>query len=85
MKLSILLVPFLLFGCTEGLNRKVKNWQSSITGLERTVTLYGHDGNKIKSWKGKFDITIGSNKVKFDVDGKRVIVSGGIVVSEETQ
>ena len=50
---------------------------------ERTVTLYDNAGNKLKSWHGKIDLESNDQEVFFDLNGKRVIIQGGIVVSEE--
>lgn len=73
----------LLTGC-EGLSRTVKTVQSDFTGgLERVVTVYSYDGEPIQSWEGKFDIQRRDDGVVFDINGKRVIVKGGIIVSEE--
>ena len=53
-------------------------------GINRTVTLYDNTGKEIKSWHGKFDIESNDQEVFFDdAQGKRVIIQGGIVVSEE--
>ncbi len=52
-------------------------------GLDRTVTVYDYNGNAIKSWSGKFDMSESENEVFFDINGKRVIIHGGIVISEE--
>lgn len=76
----------LLTGCTESFNRELKSAQSEYGGgLNRTITLYDYNGKEIKSWTGKFDVDASTdgNKVKFDINGKRVIINGGIVVNEE--
>lgn len=53
-------------------------------GLDRTVTVYDYNGNEIRSWTGKFDVSESENEVYFDnEDGKRVIIHGGIVINEE--
>lgn len=52
-------------------------------GLHRTVTLYDYNGQKIQEWSGKFDVTEDDQEVSFDLDGKRTIVQGGIVVVQE--
>ena len=54
-------------------------------GLDRTVTVYDYDGNEITSYTGKIDIedTETGGKVKFDLDGKRTIIYGGIVIVQE--
>lgn len=59
----------------------VSNWTG---GLNRTVTVYDYNGQEIKSWTGKFDVTEDDNEVYFDDEnGKRVIIQGGIVINEE--
>lgn len=52
-------------------------------GMERTVTLYDNAGNELKRWHGKIDLESNDQEVFFDLNGKRVIIQGGIVVSEE--
>lgn len=70
-------------GCSSW-KRTVKSVGSDISGgLNRTVTLYDYNGEEIKSWTGKFDVSSSTNEVYFDIDGKRVILHGGIVINEE--
>lgn len=71
-------------GCSS-CSRSLKSLSSDIDGgLNRTVTVYDYNGDKIKSWSGKFDVSESENEVYFDdSDGKRVIIHGGIVVNEE--
>lgn len=72
-----------LAGCST-FSRNVKSATSDINGgLNRTVTLYDNTGNEIKSWRGKIDLESNDQEVFFDLNGKRVIIQGGIVVSEE--
>jgi hypothetical protein len=65
--------------------RNIKSMVSDYTGgLNRTITLYDYNGNKIKSWTGRFDVDDNESRVFFDdEDGKRVIIYNGIVVNEE--
>ena len=80
--LSIVIVCGLA-GCSS-CSRSVKSMSSEIGGgLNRTVTLYDNTGNEIKSWNGKIDLEYNDQEVFFDLNGKRVIIQGGIVVSEE--
>lgn len=83
----ILLAALLVFtGCTEEQKRDIKSISSNWTGgLNRTVTLMDYQGDTLKQWHGKFDIRdVGSdNQIYFDLNGKRVWIQGGIVVSEE--
>ena len=72
--------------CTESQQREIKSIKSNWTGgLNRTVSVYDYNGQKIKSWSGQFDVKeTNRNSVYFDMeDGKRVIVSGGIIINEE--
>lgn len=72
-----------LAGCSS-CSRSVKSMSSDIDGgLNLTVTLFDNAGNKLKSWHGKIDLESNDQEVFFDLNGKRVIIQGGIVVSEE--
>ncbi len=73
-----------LTGCASW-NRELKSFTSDLEGgLNRTVTVYDYNGNEIKHWTGKFDISESENEVFFDnADGKRIIIHGGIVICEE--
>lgn len=71
-------------GCSSA-KRQIKTWNSNLGGgLERTVTAYDYNGEEIKSWTGKFDVSESENEIFFDLDGKRVIIHGGIVINEES-
>ncbi|WP_345826945.1 DUF5052 family protein (plasmid) [Bacillus paralicheniformis] len=82
----ILLLVALSAGC-ESWDRMVKDFNASNNGLERTATVYDQNGNKIKTYKGKFDVEVNDygNKVKFDLDGKRIMISNAVVIVEETR
>lgn len=72
-----------LSGCSS-CSRMTKSVGSNMSGgLNRTVTLYDNVGNKLKSWHGKIDLESNDQEVFFDLNDKRVIIQGGIVVSEE--
>lgn len=69
---------------TESGQRAFKTQESNLGGgIERTVTVYSYDGDEIKSWTGKFDVTENDQETYFDIDGKRVIIQGGIIINEE--
>ena len=73
----------ILTGC-QSTQRVIKSMGSDLTGgLERTVTVYDYNGEEIKSWSGKFDVSESENEVYFDLNGKRVIIHGGIIINEE--
>ena len=82
--IGAMLIGVTLFASSSSVKRNVKSVTSDLGGgLERTVTLYDYTGKKIERWTGKFDVSESENEVYFDVDGKRVIIHGGIVVNEE--
>ena len=56
------------------------NWSG---GLKRIVTLYDYNGKVLKQWYGKIDMSESEIESDFIVDGRRVIIHGGIVVVEE--
>ena len=72
-----------LTGCASW-NRELKSFESDISGgLNRTVTVYSCDGDILGQWSGTFDVSQSENETFFDVNGKRVIIQGGIIVNEE--
>ena len=79
----ILVTIFMLTGCAS-MERDMKtitrDWGS---GLNRTVTVYDYTGDPIKSWSGKIDISESENEVWFDLNGKRTIIQGGIIIVQE--
>ena len=84
--IAVVLLVFMLTSCTESTQRNLKSIQSNWTGgLNRKVEVYDYNGGLIKSWEGKFDVKeTDRNSVYFDdAYGKRVIISGGIIINEE--
>ncbi len=82
--IGAMLIGVTLFMGSSSVKRNIKSVTSDLGGgLERTVTLYDYTGKEIQRWTGKFDVSESENEVYFDVDGKRVIIHGGIVVNEE--
>ena len=72
-----------LTGCASW-QRGVKSLSSDFTGgLDRTVTVYSYDGDILGQWSGKFDVSESSSETFFDINGKRVIIQGGIIINEE--
>lgn len=72
-----------LQGCAS-CSREMKSMQSDFGGgLHRKVTLYDYNGDVLGEWEGTFDVAENDQEVYFDVDGRRVIIQGGIVVNEE--
>ena len=81
--LTCMLLVGSLCGCA-GFKRSMKSIGSDITGgLDRTVTVYSYDGEKLGEWSGKFDVSSSAKETFFDINGKRVILQGGIIINEE--
>lgn len=70
---------------TESVQRQMKTLSSDLNGgLNRTLTVYDYNGNEIKSYTGKFDVSNNDQGViRFDIDGKRHLVYNGIVIVDE--
>jgi len=92
IKYGIIVGFFLLLGvvCVSIVSRAgstqrfSKGLESNLTGgLKRTVTLYDYSGNVIKQWNGKIDISEATDETDFIVDGRRIIIHGGITTIEE--
>lgn len=80
----IVLVCVLLTGCSESFSRDMKSVMSDYSGgLNRTVSVYSYDGDLLRTYTGKFDVSDSSSETYFDLNGKRVIIQGGIVINEE--
>ena len=74
------------YSSTASGQRAFKSQESNLGGgIERTVTVYGYNGEEIQSWTGKFDVTESDQETYFDIDGKRVIIQGGIIINEENE
>lgn len=82
--ISILVLSIIFVGC-QSWRRGLKDIGSSIGGLNRTVKVYSHDGDLINEYEGRIDIEVNDygNKVKFDLNGKRIIINNAIVIVEE--
>ena len=79
----VLITVLLLAGCASW-QREMKTISSDLGGgLNRTVTVYDYNGNPIQSWTGKIDISESDNETWFDLDGKRTIIQGGIIIIQE--
>lgn len=85
--IAVLLVVCCIGACLTGCaswKRGLKSIGSDISGgLNRTVTVYSYDGDVLGQWSGKFDVSESAAETFFDIDGKRVIIQGGIIINEE--
>lgn len=94
--LTGLIAALLIFGMLAGFRlyfknsasgqRALKTQESNFGGgLNRVVEVYSYDGDLIKSWSGEFDVTENDQETFFDIDGRRVIIQGGIIINEEVK
>lgn len=86
--LVIILVgsSFMLFFRGAEFQRSWKSMKSNYGGgLNRCVIVYDYNGNELRRWEGKFDVSESENEVYFDYNNKRVIIHNGIVIDEELE
>jgi outer membrane lipoprotein-sorting protein len=84
----IALLMLLLSACGEQERARLeKDRKSADEGLNRILTVYSNDGKEIKTYKGKFDIEPSdeNGKVKFDIDGRRIIIYNAVIICEEVK
>jgi len=85
MKKLILLggMAIALTGCQD-IRSGMSHMQSSLIGLNRTITLYGATGQVIRTWdiKGKIEDAGGTCRFLTD-SGKAITVSGTFVIEEK--
>ena len=82
--LVVLVLLVSVVGCAAA-SRSLKDFGSSVTGLNRVMTVYDANGDVLRTYTGTFDIqsTQYGNEVKFDINGKRHIIYNAIVVVDE--
>lgn len=81
--IAVLVLVVMAAGCASW-ERTVKDFRSEFSGgLERTVTVYSMTGDEIATYTGKIDVAVNDNKVKFELNGKRVIIYNAVVIVEE--
>lgn len=82
---SFVSFALLLSGCAS-VQREIKDQQSEWSGgLNRVITVYDENGKVIKKYSGKIDIdpdTTGG-RVKFELNGKRIIIYNATIIAEE--
>lgn len=61
-------------GC-ESFERAKKDFKSEHGGgLERTIQIVNINGDVVKEYSGKFDVTANENRIKFIKDGKSYLI-----------
>ena len=78
----VALVVLGLGGCAS-CDRQWKTAKSNTAGLNRKVTLYNDKGEVMREWEGVISLGDDDAQIMFDLDGKRYVIQGGIVVVEE--
>ncbi len=83
LALGVLLALLLTAGCTKGCQQRVSHLKSNLVGLDRTITLYAHDGSVIRAWDGRFQVEATGGSARFIDQGKAVYISGTFVIEEK--
>ena len=53
-------------------------------GLDRKVMVFAYNGELLKTYEGQIDLSNSSDtEVMFDLNGKRVIITNAIIITEE--
>jgi uncharacterized lipoprotein YehR (DUF1307 family) len=78
--IAMLLIVF--FSSAEWQNMR-KHMHSSLTGLNRKITLYNSNGGVIREWTTQSKVEDRGGTCWFIVNGKAVTVSGAFTVEEQ--
>ena len=66
--------------------RATKGFKANVMGgSKRKITLYDYSGKAINMWSGKIDLSDSEKETDFLIDGRRVIIHGGIAVMEDVE
>ena len=80
----VLVMCLTMFAGCASWQRSMKTLGSDLGGgLYRRVTAYDYAGNILGQWEGKFDVSESTTETFFDINGKRVIIQGAIIINEE--
>ena len=62
-----------------------KGWESQTVGIDRTTEVYDYSGHLLRRWNSKtvIDADSGGLTTFFDSTGHRVLINGGILISQE--
>lgn len=80
-KLLILLALVTVTGCGEITNLS-KHLHSSLSGLNRKITLYNSNGGIIREWVTQAKVEDKGGTCFFVVNGKAITVSGTFIIEE---
>ena len=87
MALAFIIIIVIVVFNSASVKRSIKSVESNLNnGMDRTITVYDYSGKEIKHWTGKFDVTESETGIMFDdQDGRRTIITNGIIINEETR
>lgn len=81
--LIILSTLFFLSGC-ESINRELKTLSADFGNVPREVILMNYNGDTLETYNTNFISSDSGASIYFDDEyGKRITITGGIVVSKE--
>ena len=78
----VTIVLFVVLTSTPRFRQTVKSWTSSVSGLNRHVTLYDNSGTVIKEWFTKTNVEYNGATCRFLSEGKAIVISGTIIIEE---
>ena len=79
------IIAMYVFFASSSFKRGFKSFWSDVSGgINRTVYVYDHNGNQLRTYTGKFDIKENDTKVFFDMEnGRRIAIYNAVVIAEE--
>jgi hypothetical protein len=80
--LAILGIGLYVYLSLPSVKQRISHAESSAIGLDRTITLYSHDGKPIKSWTGRVQVELEGGSARFIVGRKVIIISGTYIIEE---
>jgi hypothetical protein len=83
--LGLIFLVLFIYSDTQFGQRKLSHLKSSVVGLNRTISIYGYDSKLIKAYQTRSSIERPGDGTQtfFKENGKRVDITGGIVIAEE--
>lgn len=87
ISIAVIIGMLFYYNFTASGKRAYKSQKSELqNGIDRTVTVYDMEGDIIKTYSGKFDVTYDSDRILFDDEqGKRHVIyypTGTVTVDE---
>lgn len=70
---SVFLMRWYFTSTASGIRALTDQKSNLSNGLDRTITIYTANGDKLAEYRGKIDIEMDQDYIKFDYEGKRYI------------